>query len=171
MTMLLEKLSEYADRLDLPPTMYLKTPIRWLIDLDQEGNFLGFVRTEGKGGKNDRGKEFLAPHIARSSGVKAKLLADNGEYVLRRARQESKPERVEECHRQFVVLVRQCAEATREPIVIAIQQFLEQLHTFFLSLPEDFDPGHVLTFRVDGIMPIDLPSVRQFWASMTTEAQ
>jgi CRISPR-associated protein Csd1 len=31
--MLLEKLSEYANRLDLPPTMYLKTPIRWLIDL------------------------------------------------------------------------------------------------------------------------------------------
>jgi CRISPR-associated protein Csd1 len=168
--MLLEKLSEYADRLDLPPTMYLKTPIRWLIDLDQEGNFLGFVRTEGKGGKNDRGKEFLAPHIARSSGVKAKLLADNGEYVLRRARQESKPEQVEERHEQFVELVRQCAEATREPIVIVIQQFLEQLHTSSLSLPEDFDPGHVLTFRVDGIMPIDLPSVRQFWASMTTEA-
>jgi hypothetical protein len=32
--MLLEKLCEYAERLDLPPTMYVKTAIRWLIDLD-----------------------------------------------------------------------------------------------------------------------------------------
>jgi CRISPR-associated protein Csd1 len=171
--MLLEKLSEYADRLDLPPTMYLKTPIRWLIDLDQEGNFLGFVATEGKGGKNDRGKEFLAPHAARSSGVKAKLLADNGEYVLGIARAESKPEwvkRVKECHRQFVELVKKSVEATHEPAVMAVYQFLERLPASALSLPEGFDSGHVLTFRVDGTLPIDLPSVRQFWASTATGA-
>ena len=77
--MLLDKLRQYADRLDLPPPMYQKAPIRWLIDLDQEGNLIGFVPTtaEGKKGKNDRGKEYEAPHVGRSSGVRAKLLADN----------------------------------------------------------------------------------------------
>jgi CRISPR-associated protein Csd1 len=168
--MLLEKLSEYAERFDLPPTMYQKTPIRWLIDLDRDGNLLGFVAIEGKGGKNDRGKEFLAPHIGRSSGVKAKLLADNGEYVLGIPREKSKPERVEECHRQFVNLVKSCADATQEPTVKAAYQFLERLQASSLSPPEDFDPGHVLTFRIEGTMPIDLPSVRHFWASAATDA-
>jgi CRISPR-associated protein Csd1 len=53
---LLQKLCEYANRLDLPPEMYIKTPIRWLIDLDGAGNLLSFVSTEGRGGKRDRGK-------------------------------------------------------------------------------------------------------------------
>jgi CRISPR-associated protein Csd1 len=169
--MLLEKLSEYADRLDLPPTMYLKTPIRWLIDLDQEGNFLGFVATEGKGGKNDRGKEFLAPHAQRSStAVRPKLLVDNGEYVLGKAREQSKPVQVEKCRKAFTELVKRCAEATKEPTLRAVQQFLECLDLANIPLPADFDPGHILTFRVGSIMPIDLLSVRHFWASTATGA-
>jgi CRISPR-associated protein Csd1 len=103
--MLLEKLCEYAERLDLPPTMYVKTPIRWLIDLDLQGNCYGFVPTEGRGGKRDRGKEMLAPHIGRSSGVCAKLLADTGKYVLGVAREKSEPVRVAQCHTDFVELV------------------------------------------------------------------
>jgi CRISPR-associated protein Csd1 len=113
---LLQKLSEYAERLELPPAMYIKTPIRWLLDLDREGNLMGFVATEG-GGKRDRGKEFLAPHIGRASGVRAKLLADTGEYALGIPRAKSKPARVEQCHQAFVELVKRCAESTNEPSV------------------------------------------------------
>jgi CRISPR-associated protein Csd1 len=81
--MLLERLREYSDRLDLAPPMYQKSPIKWLIDLDETGKLLTFVSTtEGKEGKKDRGKVFDVPHIGRSSGIKAKLLADTGEYVL-----------------------------------------------------------------------------------------
>ena len=128
--MLLEKLCEYAERLDLPPTMYVKTAIRWLIDLDLHGRLHGFVATEGRGGKRDRGKEMLAPHIGRSSGVRAKLLADNGEYVLGVAREKSEPGRVAQCHADFVDLVKQCADATQEPMVQAVFQFLERLLRF-----------------------------------------
>jgi len=163
--MLLEKLCEYAERLDLPPTMYVKTAIRWLIDLDLQGNLHGFVATEGRGGKRDRGKEMLAPHIGRSSGVRAKLLADNGEYVLGVAREKSEPGRVAQCHADFVDLVKQCADATQEPMVQAVFRFLERLPVTSLTLPADFDPAHVLTFRVNVILPIDLSSVRRFWAS------
>ena len=166
--MLLEKLCEYANRLDLPPEMYIKTPIRWLIDLDREGNLLGFVPTEGRGGKRDRGKEFLAPHIGRSSGVQAKLLADSGEYVLGIAREKSDPGRVERCHQAFVELVRTCAESTNEPSVNAIRIFVEGLNLQALPLPEAFDPAYNLTFRVEGTMPIDLPLVRSFWATTAT---
>lgn len=167
--MLLEKLCEYANRLDLPPEMYIKTPIRWLIDLDREGNLLGFVATEGKGGKRERGKEFLAPHVARSSGVRAKLLADTGEYVLGIAREKSKPARIEQCHRAFVDLVKTCAESTHEPSVNAVCHFLERLNVQALPLPEAFDPSLNLTFRVEDTMPIDLPSVRSFWATTASD--
>ena len=168
--MLLEKLCEYAERLDLPPTMYIKTAIRWLIDLDLHGRLHGFVATEGRGGKRDRGKEMLAPHIGRASGVRAKLLADNGEYVLGVAREKSKPGRVAQCRADFVDLVKQCADATQEPMVQAVFQFLEHLPVTSLTLPADLDPAHVLTFRVNGILPIDLPSVRRFWASTATSS-
>src|SRR2546427_117885 len=153
--MLLEKLCEYAERLDLPPTMYVKTAIRWLIDLDLQGNCYGFVPTEGRGGKRDRGKAMLAPHVLRtSSAIRAKVLADNGEYVLGVAREESKPAQVVKCHVDFVDLVKQCADATQEPMVQAVFQFLERLSVTSLTLPADLDPAHVLTFRVNGILPI-----------------
>ena len=67
-------------------------------------------------------------------------------------------------------LVKQCADSTQEPTVKAVFQFLERLPVTSLTLPADFDPAHVLTFRVDGTLPIDLPSVRRFWASTATSA-
>jgi CRISPR-associated protein Csd1 len=168
--MLLEKLSQYADRLDLPPPMYLKTPIRWLVELDKEGNLVGngFVQTTSgeKKGKNDRGKEYEAPHAGRASGIKPKLLADNGEYVLGLARDRSKQKRVNECHRAFVAQVKSCVAVTREETVAAVLRFLEKLHLPALSLPEDLNPGHVLTFRVDGVLPIHLKTVQNYWASV-----
>src|SRR5215831_10758453 len=112
----------------------------------------------------------LAPHIGRSSGVRAKLLADNGEYVLGVAREQSEPKRVAQCHADFVELVKQCTEATQEPAVKAVLQFLERLSVSSQAWPTDFDPAHVLTFRVDGTLPIDLPSVRHFWASIATSS-
>lgn len=164
--MLLEKLQQYADRLDLSPPMYQKTPIRWLIDLDHEGNLLGFVPTtgEGKKEKNDRGKEYEAPHIARSAGVRAKLLADTGKYVLGLAGDKDKQERVNECHLAFVEQVKTCATATHDPFVLVVQQFLEKLDRTSLVIPDDFNPSHNLTFRIDGILPIHQKAVQNYWA-------
>jgi CRISPR-associated protein Csd1 len=166
--MLLERLRQYADRLDLPPPMYQKTPIRWLIDLDGEGNLIGFVPTtaEGGKGKNDRGKEYEAPYVARSSGVRAKLLADTGKYVLGLAGEKDKQERIDECHQAFVEQVKACAAATGEVSVQAVLQFLETLNLSKLSLPKDFNPAHNLTFRVDGALPMHLQTVQNYWASV-----
>ncbi len=165
--MLLQELSAYFDRLQsAAPAMYQKTPIRWLIDLDRDGGLLGFVPTEGKAkGKKDRGREFAAPHIGRASGIRAKLLADNGEYVLGVARDSSKQKRVNDCHGAFVEEVKNCASATREPAVEAVLKFLEHYDPASHRLPEDFDPSTVLTFRVDGVLPIEFASVKKYWAS------
>jgi CRISPR-associated protein Csd1 len=168
--MLLEKLSQYADHLDLPPPMYLKTPIRWLIELDRDGNLVGngFVQTTSgeKKGRNDRGKEYEAPHVGRASGIRAKLLADNGEYVLGLARDASKQKRVNECHQAFLEQLKACVTKTREETVAAVLRFLEKLNLSALRLPEDLNPAHVLTFRVDGVLPIHLKTVQKYWASV-----
>lgn len=163
--MLLQRLCEYSERLDLAPPMYLKTPIRWLIDLDIDGNLLGFVVTQGKGGKLDRGKEFLAPHVGRSSGVRAKLLADNAEYVLGLPRPKSKKTRVVACHKAFVETVKKCAEATQEPTVQAVGAFLEKSKYASYKVPKDLEPSDIVTFRVNGCLPIELDSVKRYWAA------
>lgn len=167
--MLLQRLREYSERLpELPPSMYARTPIRWLLDLEPAGRLLG-VRSLGD--EKGRGERLLAPHVQRSSGVRAKLLADNGEYVLGIARDPAKQERVDRCHEAFVAEVAACAEATGEPAVAAVLQFLRGLDLSSLDLPEDFEPASVITFTVGSaggrVLPIDLPSVRRYWASAT----
>src|SRR5262249_6166284 len=124
--MLLQRLGEHAASLELAPAMYLRTPIRWLLDLDRTGQLLGPpVRTDGSGGRNDRGKEFLAPHRERTVAVLPKLLADNAEYVFGIARDPAKQERVNRCHEAFVALVRDCAATTGHPAVRAVACFYD----------------------------------------------
>jgi CRISPR-associated protein Csd1 len=115
----------------------------------------------------------VVPHILRSSGIKPKLLADNGEYVLGVARPTSKPERVAEAHRQFTELAKNCAAATREPSVEAVVRFLERWSPGSVDLlPEDFDAGDTLTFEVDGVRPaVELASVQHFWAEYTADEE
>jgi len=167
--MLMQRLVEYAGRLNLPPPMYDKTPVKWIIDLDASGHFKGFVPTSS-GKKNDRGKELLAPTLVRSVGIKAKLLCDNAEYCLGTPREDSDPARVALCHEAFASLVKRCAETTRELAVKGVQSFLENLDVAQLPLPIDFSAGDIVTFRVEGIFPIELPSVQRFWAEETGAA-
>lgn len=172
--MLLESLREYSHRLDLPPVMYLPTPIRWYIDLDKEGNLLGLVSASGseaRGKGRDRGKVMYTPHIGRSSGVKAKLLADKADYVLGLGDENSKPERVKECHRAFIELVHQCAAATGNKAVQAVLSFLDNWNPAIVELPADFNPADNLTFRVDGHLPVEDPDVQGFWADYTSPQQ
>jgi CRISPR-associated protein Csd1 len=166
--MLLQKLKEYADagRVEnMAPVGYKETPIRYVVDLDAEGRFLGWVdQAQGGKGREKRGKVTFAPHVGRSSGVRAKLLADNAEYALGIARDPLKQGRVDEARRAFVDLARACALATADPRVAAVSAFLEAPDDALAALPGDFDPSAVMTFRVDGQLPIDLPAVREFWA-------
>jgi CRISPR-associated protein Csd1 len=173
--MILAKLKEYADRRmgeDLPPPMYGKTNIAWYIRLSIDGKYQGFVSLKTKELK--RGKATIAPHIGRTVGVKPKLLADTGEYVLGIGRVTSKPERIVDCHTQFKQLVETCAEATQHSEVRAILHFLNshELEEAKANLPKDFDPSEVITFVVDRVIPADADYkfhlIEDFWASYTT---
>ena len=176
--MILSRLKEYADtrmRDELTPEMYTRTPVRWLLVLNEDGEPMGSISLAGDTKADARGKSFDVPHVVRSSGIQPKLLVDNGEYVLGIGRPNSKPARVAECHRRFVELVDRCAEETGEQSVRAVAHFLagwepargrDRLRDDF-KLRGDLDPGDTLAFQVNGVYPVDLESVRAFWATYT----
>lgn len=162
--MLLQVLCDYADRrLPLPPPMYQQQPIRYIIELDRGGRFLGMVDTSSP--EERRGMRRLAPHVKRGYDIKPKLLADTGVYIFGLPTEKDRPERVQTQCAAFHELAFACAEATGETSVTAVAAFLRQSNPATLPLPEDFNPSETLTFRIDGVLPIDLPAVRAFWAS------
>lgn len=165
--MLLQRLVEYSARIPSTPVMYQKTPIKWLVDINGSGKLQGIVPTSDGGKKNNRGKEFQAPHIGRAAGVKAKLLADNAEYVFGIARESSDPERVKECHAAFIELVTAASRKTGESAISAVCAFYDHTDIAGIVLPDGFNPADVLTFRVEGEIPFELPTVQRFWAHHT----
>jgi len=162
--MLLQRLVEYSERIPPTPVMYNKLAVKWIIDIDGNGNFLGMPPTSDSEKKNDRGKEFQTPHIGKSSGVKAKLLADNGEYVLGKAREGSDVEKVKKRHSAFIKLIEIAEQSTGEPALKAIWKFYQQEQKNKITFSNDFDPSHNITFRVNGVLPFELSTVQQFWA-------
>lgn len=174
--MILTKLKEYAENkeyMKLPPAMYAAVPVRWLINLHADGTLQSFTPRGGNTKADKRGEIMVVPHITRTAGVKPKLLADTGEYVLGIGRSESKPDRVKEYHQQFKALVQKCAEVTKEPAVQVIAKFLESWNpeTDRHKLPEGFDPSENLTFSALGMIPADekaeMFSIQEFWADYT----
>lgn len=170
--MLLERLREYALiqlGSDLPPAGYQKNPVRYVIDLTSGGEARGVVDTASADDK--RGLPRLTPHAKRAVGIVPKVLADTGEYVFGIPRNDPKkpanPERVADQHRQFREVIAACARDTIEPTVQAVSAFYDTFEagTSIPQLPNDFDPSATITFRVGSTLPIDLPSVRAWWAA------
>lgn len=172
--MILTKLKEYAEtQMTLPPAMYAEVPVRWLINLNSDGTLRDFTPRGGNTKADKRGEPMVTPHVTRSSGVKPKLLADTGEYVLGIGRPESKPDRIKDCHQQFKALVQKCADVTEESSLQIISKFLESWNpeSDQDKLPQGFDPSDNLTFSVLGIIPADekaeMLSIQEFWADYT----
>ncbi len=176
--MILAELYELSRRSssDSMPSMYGKIKIRWLIPINADGSLRSaFLDQKGATKAEQRGKEWVVPDLIRSSGIKPKLLADNGEYVLGLQKEGADVKKVSERNRQFKELILRCAEATQEPSVQSIAWFYEQWN------PEDFqhegvDPADNFTFEVHGVLdrPMyparaaeNLVMVQDFWASYT----
>lgn len=173
--MMIQELCALANRdAELPPPMYQKQPIRYLIGLRADGTMVGKLRdiSSPKDKALKRGMPLFAPHVKRTMGIRPKLLADTAPYVLGIAGDDAKGDRVEQQHAQFIALVDQCRDATREPAVAAVSAFLAKLDRAVLaqSLPDDFDPSGTITFEIgpERERPIDLNSVQQFWAALNS---
>ncbi len=166
--MLLQRLRDYSERLDLPPILYSESPVRYIIELDAGGRILNPRPTDTadpSSPRTKRGQRRLVPSVQRSSGIKPLLLVDKADYVLGYAGEHGKPERAAACHEAFLELLGRCATQTGEPSVAATQTFLKGGAIGQLDLDDTFDPAAMITFRVDGVFPVDLPSVQAFWAN------
>ncbi|HHW44209.1 MAG TPA: type I-C CRISPR-associated protein Cas8c/Csd1 [Desulfotomaculum sp.] len=156
---MLHRLKEYADGLNLPPAMYKKTAVPWIVDLDGDGRLLGFVPTSS-GKKKDRGKELVVPHPgSRTSGIKANLLADKAEYALGVYKDNKSRER----HQAFVALVNECLNSTGDPAVAAVVRFLAGLEKGIIEIPEEITSEQWVTFRVNDRLVTDIRAVQEFW--------
>lgn len=168
--MILTQLYEHSQRIQdkLPTEMYGKVKIHWLVELNTDGA----LRGDGFTGLG-KGEFYTMPDLVRASGIKPKLLADNGEYVFGVGRADSPPDKVTERHRQFKELVQKCADATQETSVQAVAKFLAiwEPERDKNKLPEGFDPAQVVTFQVDSIIPADavpgMQAIQRFWADYT----
>lgn len=171
--MFLLRLKEYADaRMKLPPPLYSETPVRYIVELDISGR-LRYPRptdtADSSSPRTRRGQRRLAPVVQRTVGIKPLLLADNAEYTFGLPRDETKRARTETAHHAYLELLDRCATGTNEPAVTAVRDFLHDDPVSHLDLPEDFERGDAISFRVwdgtDAVLPIDLPLVQSFWAA------
>ena len=177
--MILTELYELSKQLkggDAMPSMYGKVKIRWMIPLNADGTLKGnFEDLKGATKGELRGKEYVMPDMVRSSGIKPKLLADNGEYVLGLQKAGADPKKVAERHRQYKELIHLCAVKTQDPAVVAIDLFLDTWK------PEEFnqadlEPADNFTFQVYGlggrsVIPANAvennTAIQNFWAVHT----
>jgi CRISPR-associated protein Csd1 len=176
---LLRELKRYAEERmeDVPPTLYNRTPVRYVIDLSADGHLLSTTpidTADPTSRTSRRGVPRLVPQVQRASGIKPLLLVDKADYVLGyfpasedqpAAERERKEQRVAACHAAYLDLVERCAVATGEPAVVAVLAFLRSAPLERLALGPDFDPGGLIAFSVEGVFPVDLSSVQRFWAA------
>lgn len=168
--MLLQRLEEYANRLDLPPMLYTKIPVRYIVELetDDQGHLLHVELNDTSDPSNPstkRGEPRDVPYVQPSSNIKPQLLASNAEYTFGLPAGVTKPERAARCHRAYLELLARCVQHTQEPTVRAVSLFLNNAPLAHLQLPADMDRGARITFRVNGVFPVDLPVIQSFWAT------
>lgn len=144
------------------PPMFEEKRVRYEVHLDSDGRPLGLVVLSGDpGSRTDRGLPMFIPASLRGgTAVRPKLLADTLEYALG----WGDPAKAARYHPAFIELVRECAAETGEPSVLAVLRYLERPQAERLPPPAQLDVAANATFSVDGIRPIELPSVRAFWA-------
>lgn len=169
--MLLQELRTYTERMDMPPALYVEAPVRYIIDLDIDGNLNGVIDTAESGsGKTRRGMRRLVPQVQRAAGIKPLLLADKADYVFDYVGEGDKPARVQQCHAAFMALLSDCERSTQEPVVSAIRRFLEGAATAQVTELPAFDASGISTFRIGDVFPVDLASVQAFWAAVNDPA-
>ncbi len=159
--MFLQRLVEYADRLEDTPRHYSPKTVNWVADIGSDGHWIGtgFVKLE-------RGFHRLVPYIERQgTGLQPILLYEKPEYalgvllgkdmtVVEIAKAATK-------HESFRKLVDDCAKYTGSAEVLAISIALRGEN--LPPIPKEMKAGDWILFRVDGNFPTDRPSIQEFW--------
>lgn len=174
--MILRRLCEAASQFDLPPPGFQRSPIKWIVELDAQGNLLGYIRTassEGTGRprKNDPGVEMLTPFMDRSVNIAARLLADTADYALGYippGASDADADKVLKRHQAFLALLDDFIQATNNPQAQAVRAYLQAGAP---GKPQELQLKDTVAFRVAGQLLIELGAVRQFWAQHWAQKQ
>lgn len=176
--MILQRLCEAADQFDFPPFGYQEGAVKWIVDLDAEGNCLGFVQTTSGGDRKgkDPGKRMHIPATATPrSGTNAppQLLADNAEYVFGVCSTDASSNdraRAQRNKAAFLALVEECAADTGWPPIGAVVRAL-RTDACAGVLPPDITRQDRVTFRVGGQLLISSPTVKAYWAGSVSSTR
>lgn len=167
--MLLEKLKEYGEeRIPSTPSNYVETPVRYLIELGEDGTLLSPTPTVlGDTKIEKRGKPMLVPYLKRA-GTRAlpTLLADRSDYTFGIALENATQKQTEERYSAYLNLLQLCWKETQEPAVGAVLTFLRNDPAGKLELPDEYECSALVTFRVGSTIVVDLPAVRTFWGRL-----
>lgn len=167
----------------LPPVGYQRRRVRFLVDLDTDGRCLSIIDTSPD--ETVR----TVPDVGRTSGVKAFLACDNGQYVLGLPKRNGDKAIKDalKCHDAFLERLDTAATALATEDSVAAKS-LHVIANFVSDRDEalrqfrsrnilcDFnDKGELpeassrIGFRVGGVDPVELPSVQNWWAEIAND--
>ncbi|MFP4027630.1 MAG: type I-C CRISPR-associated protein Cas8c/Csd1 [Candidatus Brocadiia bacterium] len=161
--MLLQRLADFYERIEgeLEPRHHEVREIDWIIELSAEGEFRGFIRTEGQG----QDFELAVPYLRRAgTSPPPYLLVDKPAYVLGLGLDKWSDEKVQPRQEAFHELIHDCAKDSGELALEAIDTFLhEGIDRARDERPDDMSAGDLIGFSVDGSLPTRSRKVQQFW--------
>ncbi len=176
--MLLRELKRYAEeRMDLPPTLYISAPVRYIIELDPQGRLLTpepIDTSDPANRSTRRGMPRPVPQIQRAAGIKPLLLVDKSDYVLgyvpdiedqSESDREKKERRVLACHAAYLDLLERCDSATGESTLSAVLAFLRSNPLEQLSLAQALTPARSSRSGSTAFFQPNFRAFSAFWAA------
>ncbi len=142
----------------VPPPMYDSVLVQWEVQLTAEGRFSGCINLGEKGGL----RKLVPYNYGRSVDIVPNLLVDTADYALGILDKNASKK-----HMAFRKLVAECAAATGDIQVQAVEKFLKGGGVPPEHLPRDMEAKHRVMFTVGGRMPSEGEKVRQFWDDLT----
>src|SRR5690606_8063107 len=161
---LLQRLVEYANASeDVVPPFYAYKPVRWILDIDEDGNpILGELTDTAD--KADPQRKFgvvrQVPAVTRTVGVAPALAVDTGEYVFGWVSPGSKPDRVAKQAQTYRDLVETWAEADPDGPGAAIAAFYRKGYDKRYTPGPGWSRGDLIGIRVNGTFAAETPSAR-----------
>ncbi|GAA2817236.1 type I-C CRISPR-associated protein Cas8c/Csd1 [Saccharopolyspora taberi] len=161
--MLLQRLVRYAEENVTTPPFHREREFLWRLDLFTDGRAPELTSLREQDGKR-RGQRHVSPAVTRTVGVAPQLGADDLQYVFGWGDDTTKPQRVAECHEQFVALLQEWADSA--PDDVAAQQVLRFYRDEnFPARREEAGAKEGVLIAVDGELLIKRPSLVRFWTT------
>jgi CRISPR-associated protein Csd1 len=166
---LLQRLVEYANANgDAVPPFYARKPVRYILDLDKDGNPTGDLTDTAE--RTDPQARFgvprLVPAVTRTVGVAPALAVDTGEYVFGWLSDGVKPARVAKQHQAFRDLIEEWAVADPDGPGLAVAAFFRNSHDRKFSPQEGWSRGDLIGIRVARQHAAESESAQRFWAQV-----